>query len=214
MQRYQHQSVAFLIDALELWQHAVSTEILHHGDSCCSDAKMWFLAMDASETGSKSLLQPPMWLTERYSWGPAKWPMRWCEVVAAKTLECGALATLTRTSYIRRGIRAFPVQLVKLESASAVAHWKNRWEEAGFSADWIKGRYVFHEIVGIVVDSRELRIWDPTENQWIDEDGQGTTRGVVALRVCAEVTDWPRNLSWGEKAIDVNSWIVFGREGT
>jgi len=200
--------------ALKAWQHTVPTEILHHNELCCTDAKAWFLAMDASETGSESLLQPPVWLAERYLWGPAKWPMRWCEVIRAKTLECGALAALTRVSYIRRGIRAVPVQIVKLESASTVTHWKKRWEEAGFSAEWIKGRYVFHETVGIVVDSRELRIWDPTENQWIDEDGQGTTRGVVALRVCADVLDWPRNLNWGEKTVDVNRWNVFEREAT
>ncbi len=200
--------------ALQTWQHAVPTEILHHGEACCADAKAWFLAMDASETGSESLLQPPVWLAERYSWGPAKWPMRWCEVIRDKILECGPLAALARASYIRRGIRAFPVQIVKLESASTVTHWKKRWEEAGYSADWMKGRYAFHETVGIVVDSCELRIWDPTEYHWIDKDAQGITRGMVALRVCAEVTDWPGNLSWGEKSIDVNRWNVFAREGT
>jgi hypothetical protein len=195
--------------ALEAWQHAVPTEILHHDAMCCVDAKEWFLAMDASETGSNSLLQPPVWICERYVWGPAKWPMHWCEVVAAKTLECGALAALARASYARRGTRVFPVQIVRIENHSTVAHWAIRWEKAGFNADWIKGTYVFHETVGVVAGWRDLRIWDPTENHSVEASARGKEGGVAALRVVAGITDWPRVLSWEGDIINVNTWYVF-----
>lgn len=195
--------------ALEVWQHAAPTEILHHDDLCCADAQAWFLAMDSSETGSESSLQPPVWTCERYAWGPAKWPLRWCEVVGAKTLECGTLAALARASYTRRRVRVFPVQIVRIESPSAVAHWARRWREGGFSTNWIKGIYIFHETVGVVAGWRDLRIWDPTDNYWIEANAQGKEGGVVALCVIAGITDWPRVLAWGENIIDVNTWYVF-----
>src|SRR5207244_4063127 len=83
-----------------------------HGAVCCAVARGWLTAMDRSCSFRSGGWHPPAWLRARYSWGPVRWPVYWCEVPAADTLDCGSLAALATELFRRRGEKAASVQLI------------------------------------------------------------------------------------------------------
>jgi hypothetical protein len=191
---------------IERWKELRPTAILDHGKNCCRVVREWLSAMDRSLLVNASLFCAPRWIRERYEWGPSRWPLYWCEIVELNTLDCGALAALTREVLADRGVIAFAVQLVQQFSEQDVHHWRERWMTAGQSVDWIAGTCVYHEACAVIVYENRIRIWDPTNNFWIYPGQSPGYEATLAARVIATVSD-PSTLVWGNHQIALNRWM-------
>jgi len=168
-----------LENLLNRWEKKLSSKLSHHGEECCSLARSWFLALDRSlRPGDEAM---PVWIRQRYEWGPSPWPLFWCEAVRADRLDCGALAALAREALASRRALVFPRQLVQRFDRGAIAQWKEVWRKAGCPIDWIAEEYVYHEACA-VLQGGDLKIFDPTDNVIIspERDGYG---GLVAIRL-------------------------------
>src|SRR5829696_6133350 len=88
--------------ALDRWRYSLSSAFLHHGKSCCTMAREWLFGTDHSQLNGQHRLMGPRWLRKRYEWGPSQWPMTWCQALEQESLDCGALAALTREIFVAR----------------------------------------------------------------------------------------------------------------
>ena len=180
--------------------------ILKHHEPCCQVARSWFLGIDKSSMIFQNASGMPIWIREKYRWGPSPWPLYWCEATVSETLDCGALAALTRESLHVREIPTLPVQLIVLVTEQDSAHWSKLWQDNGFSRDWIVSPFIYHEVCGVLSKSGdELRLWDPSGNCWIDSMQDVGFRRPVGLRVFA---DDRSILQWGDRKINTNKWTV------
>ncbi len=195
------------IDALiERWKEIQPSAILDHGKDCCRVAQEWLSAMDRSLLVNASLFCAPRWIRERYEWGPSRWPLYWCEIIELNTLDCGAMAALTRAVLMQRGLVVFPTQLIQRFSEQDARHWQERWIKAGQSADWIIGTHIYHEACAVIFHKNRIEIWDPANSFWIYPDQSPGYGATLAIRVIATVS----NLSilvWGGHQIALNSWM-------
>lgn len=71
------------------------------------------------------------------------------------------------------------VQMILEASAEQCEHWAVRWAALQGAPQWIVGRFVYHEEVGVVEGPR-TRLWNPTEGVWREPAPRGT--GVLARR--------------------------------
>lgn len=178
---------------------------LHHA-LCCREARGWFEAMARSHCSRGA--KEPVWITDRWSWGPNRWPLFWCEAVEATELDCGALADLAEAAMKAAGAEVCRVQLVESFNPEQIAHWQARWEGVPGSPPWIWGSLVYHETVG-VLDGAELRIWDSTEGAWRTRACESKCGHVVALRpvLDPEVPALPfSTLRWEGLELPFGSW--------
>lgn len=183
---------------------SIST-IMHHSDVCCSLARSWFLGMDKSSLVFSSASSMPLWIRERYRWGPSVQPIYWCQVIFSETLDCSVLAALTRECLQMRGVQVLPAQLVLWEPEQYCAHWIRMWKDKGMFCDWIVTPLVYHEVCA-VLSANTISLWDPSNNQWIDPDQAVRYFRPVALRVIA---DHNTTVRWGDKKIQTNEWETF-----
>ena len=76
------------------WVRASVSMLGDHGP-CCDRARAWLVAMGRSHDFASTdglAFAGPRWLTERWAWGPTRWPIAWCEAFAAgpSTAACSA----------------------------------------------------------------------------------------------------------------------------
>ena len=192
------------------------SRISDHGTSCCTNAKRWLRAFDRSAAFSDGNWRPPTWVRERYSWGPLRWPIAWCQIPDSEVLDCGGLAGIATEVFRMRRESASQIQLVLRYSPLVAAGWRVMWEHAGESGDWVRGGLCYHEATAVARAGR-VSIWDPTENRWIEPDVATTASasGVVALNL-AEPAIWSgANTVWGSTELHVGHWTVLdGVEAT
>jgi hypothetical protein len=195
--------------ACATWESFPHSSLSHHAARCCDVAREWVLATDYSQLDGGALLTGPRWLRHRYTWGPSRWPLHWCEAVERKTLDCGALAALSREVFAARGLTAFPAQFVQQYNSDAALHWQKRWDGDEASTHWVTEELIYHEGCAVVVSEREIKLWDASAGWWIGARQRGGYGALVALRVFAPGTG--ASFKWGAHEIDANRWQRIAR---
>src|SRR5215469_12920868 len=64
----------------EEWRQVSGSTLAHHGP-CCDRARAWLTAMGRSYDFSSTdglAMAGPRWITQRWAWGPTRWPIAWC----------------------------------------------------------------------------------------------------------------------------------------
>lgn len=178
--------------------------ISHHGEDCCADAWSWFQAMDTSFINSASV-EPPAWLRTEFDWGPSTWPIYWCDLLTAESIDCGVFAALARSLLAARGVSVVPVQLTQKYNEPNVMNWRDRWESEA-NPDWLVDDIAYHETIGIL-EGANLRVWDPVDTEFVDPPNTGGYGEVVAIRVVeAPATDDYSYVDWQGLEIQIGSW--------
>lgn len=192
---------AVLHEVLQVWAHRPPSEIHSHDAPCCRRAKAWLRGMSFGAIAAGESLGEPRWVAERFEWGPVVWPLHWCDVLRADSLDCGALADVSRYSLEVRGIEACHVQLVEKYSRDDRRHWAASWQSGGLSLDWSIDGLTYHEAVGVVVGD-SIRVWDATRNAWRDHAETSGYGSIAAVRYWGQ---HPR-LSWGPTRLRSGAW--------
>ena len=192
--------------AVEKWQHWPASTLSHHGLACCRIAREWILSIDYSQLGGESPLAGPRWIRHRYTWGPSRWPIHWCEAVRRKTLDCGALAALAHEVFDARGVKSFPAQFIQQFSEDATRDWKCRWDGEETAAGWIMDDLIYHEGCAVLAGEREVKVWDASAGWWINPKQFGGYGGLLAIRIFDAQAGPETTYHWGPHAIVPNVW--------
>lgn len=200
--------------AIDRWQHSSPSTFGHHGRRCCSDARAWLFATDHSQLIGQHRLTGPRWLLRRYKWGPSEWPMTWCRAVEEKTLDCGALAALSKDLFIAREVNCFSAQLIQQYTDNLTHHWSKKWASQSVSTHWIHGALIYHEVCAIQVTRDEIRVWDPTAACWVNPAQTSGFGSVVALCVRTNNPQTPNLVRWGQHKFETDQWRVFQSAGS
>lgn len=199
--------------AMAKWQHFPASALSHHMQACCDVAREWVLAMDYTQLSAGNPLTGPRWLRQRYTWGPSPWPLYWCEAIKRKTLDCGALASLSHEVFTARGVKSYPVQLIQEYSTDATTQWHTRWNSDEISAHWIEENLIYHEGCAVRLDEKQIRVWDASAGWWINPkqfEGYGS---LLVLRVITQQgADALDTFQWGEHQLSPNRWETIARE--
>ncbi len=192
------------------WKRQPPSELAHHGSKCCEAAKSWFLAQDLL----MDVVQPeqgkwagPTWIKDQFEWGPNLWPLHWCEAVRSKTLDCGALSCLSRAIYSERGLQTASVQLIQLFCQNYTEHWRIGWKSGAGFFDWLDRERVYHEVVGLITDDHQLKLWDPSYGFWLSDkqaQGQGSITHIRVSKIKADLGKAP--LLWGARELYPEVW--------
>ena len=161
------------------WQGWNPSNLSAHEGDCCRTARLWFLAMDRSLWRGEG---GPTWITNRYPWGPGRWPLHWCEAVKAEELDCGAHQALTMEAFRARGVRVVPVQLIQIQEGHNLGHFQARWEDGGGSPAWVSSGSAYHEAVATIIQGT-AEVWDGTVNAWLSPDHVRGVRGIAGIRI-------------------------------
>jgi len=199
--------------AVEQWEHFPASTISHHGRRCCRIAREWIFSTDYSQLNGENMLAGPRWVRHKFTWGPSPWPIRWCELVERKTLDCGALAALSHEIFTARGAQSFPAQLIQQFSENATRQWSCKWDCESSPVHWIKEDLIYHEGCAVLVRGDEIRLWDSSAAWWVNPRQVGGYGGLLALRVCAGLEDAPREFLWGAQRVRPNRWEKVGTGG-
>lgn len=191
---------------LDKWEVFPPSLIDDHGHRCCNIAKRWFFAMDRSQRSGEDLLLGPRWIRARYSWGPTRWPLHWCEAMDKRSLDCGALAALALAAYQERGVRSYTAQLVQRYSKHDTQNWLRNWEGGNASVSWINDDLVYHEACAVVSTPHEIRLWDPTAGWWVNPKQFAGYGAVLAVRLVVPDATHAAYFSWGDHHLPLNRW--------
>jgi hypothetical protein len=193
----------------ENWREFPYTNVSHHGSACCEMAREWLYAMDYTQLNGGSPFTGPRWLRQRYNWGPTVYPIHWCEAIEEKTLDCGALASLSREVFKSRNVRAYPAQLVQQFTTHATAQWQKKWIEKEASTHWINDDVIYHEGCAILTEGNEIKVWDSSAGWWVRPIPQNGYGSLLALRICADERNNISVFQWGDHKIAPNRWQKF-----
>jgi hypothetical protein len=196
-----------LQQALALVRGREPSVLNHHGAACCDVVAGWAFAYDRSHSGPADR-SPPTWPRVRWEWGANAWPLHWCDLERLSAFDCGGFSALTRALLHARGIEAWPVQLVQRYPAGDSAHWSSRWQRIGRVADWVAGALTYHEALAIDDGAASVRVWDPTENRWLQPERPEAYGGIVAMRFVAPGIAEQR-VRWGSITISSGAWVGF-----
>ena len=169
-----------------------------------------------ARAGHRDRREAPMWIAQRWGWGPLRWPIYWCQAVRAEILDCGALSELAFEA-LRDGPNVWlKVQLVQQCTPLRLAHWRASWQRAGADCSWIREPYAYHEVVGLLGDVG-LEIWDPADGLW-KGSGQTGHRGIVAIRPVlphgGSSAGLPAALTWDRWILQPNRWNQVSAHGS
>lgn len=192
--------------AVAKWQGWPASTISHHVRACCDVAREWVLSTDFSQLGGGSPLAGPRWIRQRYTWGPSKWPIHWCEAVRQKTLDCGALAALAHEVFTARGARSFPAQFIQQFSEDATRDWCKRWEGDQCAAAWIMDDLIYHEGCAVLTPEGGLKVWDASAGWWVSPKQFGGYGGLLAIRLFDPQAEEATAYRWGPHTIAPNVW--------
>jgi hypothetical protein len=192
--------------ALGRWRYCCPSVILHHGKSCCTNAREWLFSTDHSQLSGQHRLTGPRWLRKRYEWGPSQWPMTWCHAIEQEDgLDCGALAALSREIFTARDVACYPVQLIQQYSEDTTIHWASKWTDHPASTHWIQGALIYHEACAVEIGLNQISIWDPSAGWWANPKQSGGYGSILAVRLKTDDAE-VRELTWGEHRIAAGEW--------
>ena len=194
-----------LTEAIDFWSDCPASLIDRHGGQCCELALRWLAAMDYSQLNGDRLAGP-RWIRARHVWGPTCWPVHWCEAIEAKTLDCGALASIALEAFRARGLTSHTAQLIQRYSDADGRHWSCNWEREGAHTLWIRGNFVYHEACAVVERGDRIRIWDPTASWWVTPKQFSGYGEVLAVRILAADDAAPAHFNWGSHSLVPNAW--------
>ena len=179
-----------------------SVPIIH--GSCCLVAREWMRGMDQSLSRSDvGHVTRPLWLRERYEWGPRRWPMAWCDFPDSDTLDCGAFSAVTTDLYRVRGESASTVQLIFRYPQQTVDMWHALWSSAGCTPHWIRGHHIYHEATALFRPDGTIEIWDSSVNKHLSSRDL-TGNPIVAIRVFADAPQ--SHLQWDRNPVTNGEW--------
>jgi hypothetical protein len=191
------------------WENFPISQVAHHGQSCCDIAREWIVAMDFAQLNGASLTSGPRWLREKYEWGPSPWPIKWCELVSRKVIDCGAHSALAHEAFKARGLTAFRAQFVQRYSADALEQWRRKWTDDSVSDHWLGSNVIYHEGNAVLV-GEQLKLWDSSAGWWIETQQNGGYGSLKALRLLSDAGSQrdggPVAVHWGEHTIRPNQW--------
>jgi hypothetical protein len=153
-------------------------------------------------------MKAPTWLSQRFTWGPSKWPISWCQLVKEKVLDCGVFAALAREVFKAQGQTAHPAQALLSYNEHCTRHWKDLWEnekpdDAGKLFPWIGNETVYHELCVIERPDGTAKLYDSTWGNWYEPRRRSGFGALLAFR-----TECPRLLRWEDRIISHGEWIV------
>jgi hypothetical protein len=185
------------------WIKQRPTEILFHQDACCINAKNWLIAMGRS-FAQRNLSGTEMinlsWLKGVYQWGAMVWPQYACRIVERTEVDCGAFAAFARIILEDHAIPHYSAQIIQLVGKEQVRHIDQIYRQVPGAFRWIFDDFVYHEVVAIAGPNNTVRIFDPTESQWISP-GVRAIGGVAAIRI-----ESPEPLQWGPNQLEPEIW--------
>ncbi len=197
-------------DTIANWHSHPASCFSHHGRACCRTAKSWLISQDYSLDSvggnASELLSAPRWIPERFGWGPSRWPLFWCDAIAMKKLDCGALAALAREIYASRGVQTAPVQLIQRLSSHGVSQLREIWRDGPGYFNWLADDKVYHEALAVSLDGTRIQIWDATDGWWIEPtqtDGYGA---VLEVKVGPLDPDAQHPLDWEGRILAPDAW--------
>ncbi|MEB4207728.1 hypothetical protein [Mycobacterium sp. 94-17] len=181
------------------WVGAAVSVLGRHG-ACCDRARAWLAAMGRSHDFAATdglAFAGPGWLTERYAWGPTRWPLAWCDAVRAPTIDCGVFSAFALEIFRAKGIEAFPGQVLRFCAAERTTHWRSKWSSLPEAFNWIGSGVVYHEVNVVRVSETDARVYDPTVGVWLDAGVKAGHGAHIAIRA-----ELPVALSWeGHKLV-------------
>ncbi len=179
--------------------------LIHSHDApCCRQALAWFRTI--ARAASRMYGPEPRWLSERWTWGPTRWPLAWCEAVRSRELDCGALAHMAAIAFAEVGREVARLQLLERCDRDLVEHWAEKWRPLDGEVSWIWDDLVYHEEVG-VLEGGTLRLWNPSEGCWRLAESPSPGQGILAMRVHAA---GEMELRWGVYPVAPGRWITVG----
>ena len=163
----------------------IGTLYYHTGSLCCQLTNAWFKSLSLSHNEL-----PPRWIAKRWTWGPVRFPVYWCEIPQLKKLDCSLLSALTREALLAQAVICIPVQVIEEHTIESSAQAQREWR--GYNTPWMYDRFAYHEIVGIALPTRHhhatyldgFYLWDPSENDWreIYSDTKNMVGNIIAFR--------------------------------
>lgn len=200
-----------LPEVIKRFVSRMPSRLAMHPSSCCSRARSWFAAM----AHSHALLNPgspPVWLHDQWEWGPSKWPIHWCEILGNEKLDCGVLAELAEVALRKAGRKTLRMQLIEEHDRDASRNWQQIWYDAGCYGDWIVGRFVYHEVVGILSNGG-LEAWDPTDNCFTEPSEDRRPGRVAAVRLLPSgMAVSAEGVIWHGLRLEPNGWQIIEQE--
>src|SRR5215213_1904491 len=197
--------------ALMRWRYSSPSSIAHHGKACCATAREWLFSTDHSQLNGEHKLMGPRWLRRKYKWGPSQWPMTWCHAVEQASLDCGALAAISREIYTVRGVDCHSVQLIQQYSEETTSHWSAKWITHPASTHWIQGALIYHEACAVQIRANGIRIWDPSAACWLNPKQFGGYGSTLAVRLTTD-TVGVQTFSWAHHEIRSKEWQILQTE--
>jgi hypothetical protein len=194
----------------EEWRQVSGSTLAHHG-ACCERARAWLIAMGRSYDFASTdglAFAGPRWITQRWAWGPVRWPVAWCEAVKADTVDCGVFGAFALELFRAKGIEAYPGQLLRTCAEERISHWRRKWDALPTAFNWIGTRVVYHEVSVVRVGPGEAHVYDPTEGFWLEPGAQPGHHGHLAIR--AEI---PTPLRWGAHELVGGRWTETAPRG-
>lgn len=200
------------------WLEHTASEITHHDGECCSQARSWLLGMAQSMENASLCdggIRAPHWLSDRFEWGPSRWPIAWCELIEQDVIDCGVFAALVREIFHEQGVRAHPGQVVIQYSETCTHHWQQLWRngaallpdagstQPGEFFPWVGKNLVYHEICVVEAQDGIARLYDSTWGNWYQPHLRDGFGAVVAVR-----TQCAGDLLWGDRVLRSGEWMV------
>lgn len=185
-----------------------ASEIADHGNTCCRQARLWLTSMNKSHSYHGQRWHVPSWIRQHYKWGPVRWPLAWCQIPQSRYLDCGAFAAVSRYLLGAHEKVVLPVQLILQYPTQVTASWKSIWENEIGSSTWIAGSYCYHEACALF-DQNEIKIWDPTEDSWLEPNSDESIFGaLMAIRIQESLFHTEsRPVTWNNRHVPYGKWI-------
>jgi len=194
------------------WTNFPTSNLSHHGDACCEIARQWLGAMDFAQLNGGSLRSGPRWIRTKYEWGPSKWPLHWCEALAADVIDCGAHASLAHEAFTARGLTSLRAQFVQDYGTRAVDQWRTRWASDEASDHWLGDGYIYHEGNALLIAPGEIKLWDGSAAFWLNPEHSAGYGGLLAVRIWVDdQSQRSPSLRWGSHTIPVGTWHTLGK---
>lgn len=205
-----------LAEVIARWESRRPASVSAHEHAPCQEARQWLLTMDISRR--VEMTAPPIWIRDLFRWGPTEWPLHWCQLPTLPQLDCGGLAAVAEELISVRGAVAVPAEFIQRFSERDIAHWTSTWRASNAETDWMHPPFVYHEGVALLDWHGGVRLWDPTDNLWLDpvqEPGYGST-AAVRLDAGPRLSGYiGSHLRWGAHVLIRGSWTPIGSfEGT
>lgn len=173
-------------------------------------AALWLKSMDIAFRRRAGASTPPVWLYEKFKWGPHRWPVQWRDITRMPYHDCGLMAALSTEVYRLRGYRVLPAQLVLHFNSQSTRGWTGLWRSAGLTPHWCDGEFAYHEGTAVVGKDNELHIWDALGRFWLPMRNRLSYEGIFALRLISEPNVKLSRLSAYFDGMALNEWNLVG----